>query len=163
MTKLLQSLSERERGLLGGAGVLFALLILIVGVYLPMREARDEANERERFATDSFEMVATLAAEAKRLRQNGTVSDSRAIMPRDVSERVLISRSARQAGIIISRIQPTDSGALTLWIDSVSSQAFFVWVKALDTSYGISPNNVSLQPEADGMVRVQIEFQGVTS
>lgn len=161
MKQFWQNLSDRERALVMGAGILCAVLFLVLFVYLPMTEAREDAISRERAASDSFEQLATLAAEAKMLRRQGTQPTSRSILTNDVSQRVLISRSARQAGITISRIQPTDGGALTLWIDSVPSQRFFAWVKTLDESYGLAPDNVSLQPEADGTVRAQIQFQDV--
>lgn len=163
MKQTWQSLTEGERFLIYGAGALLLVFLLVFLVFNPLRSARDSADQFEADAERQFIEVSALARQAKSLRGNGSEAAGGRRLERDVSTRVLISRSARSAGITISRIQPNDNGALTLWIDSVASQSFYVWVRGLDEDYGLAPDNVSLQSQPSGTLRAQIQFPGVTN
>lgn len=157
-----QSLTSRERFLVGTAIVLAALTLAYFAVFRPLSDFSDESKRALNAARNTFERVQMRAAELKTISENET----RASAPgsEQASLRVSVSNAARQAGVAISRLQPSDDGTLTIWAENVQSAQLFRWLQALAVDRGVGPANVLVQKSASGEnLRVQLRFEDVTS
>ena len=159
MNTFWQKLSGREQVLVSGAAGLFVLLALAFFVIRPLINYRSNSDMDLAAAKAEYRVIASLAATHDRA-QAAPISTEQS-RPNGQSSRILISTSARDKGLIVSRIQPAEDNSLTLWMDSVSSSAFYVWLRSLEIENGLTPNLVSLQKNGDGTLRAQVQFSGV--
>lgn len=157
MTNIWNKLSAREQALIASALILLFILALALIVIRPVMLYQADAEQNLAAAKSEYRTIAGLANARENLSREATLNGK----PNDQSPRVLISTSARDAGIVVSRIQPAESGSLTLWMDSVSSTVFYAWLKTLESEYSIVPELVSLQKNGDLTLRAQVQFAGV--
>ncbi len=151
------NLSDRERGLLLGCGVLALLVFGWLLIIRPLEHQRASAARDLAAAQELYKLVADAAAEAKQLRAAG---DSNKTVDSGEPLRVAVALAARSAGVSISRIQPSDDGLLTIWADDVGSAAFYRWVTTLAQERQITPVKVSLQKSGtSGRLRAQLQFE----
>jgi type II secretory pathway component PulM len=158
MKEYWQSLTERERLLVTIAGVVLAVFIIVLAVVRPLVVMKIDSRQNLSAAQAQHDRIQGLAIEYKRLDSGASERGSR--LERDQPMRVLVAIAARETGVVVTRLQPTEQGGLTLWIDSVSSVAFYAWLKQLDSQFGLSPELVSLQKSGDGTLRAQVQFSG---
>lgn len=151
-----RSLTDRERLLIGiGAGVL-ALTLVYFLIARPLVAYRDDSERAYIAARGVFETVQQRAAQLAAIEENSTGERTAA---QDVSLRVAASTAARQAGVTISRLQPSEDGTLTIWAEGVQSGQFYRWLQILAEERGIGPSNVLLQKATSGeTLRVQVRF-----
>ncbi|WP_262696261.1 type II secretion system protein M [Kordiimonas aquimaris] len=152
-------LSTRERALIMGAGGLFVLLILSLVIVRPLINYQAGSEAELIAAKEEYRVIASLVASYNTTQDKRSISAQK--LPSSQSPRILISTSAREKGLIVSRIQPSEDGNLTLWMDSVSSIVFYEWLNTLEQRHSLSPNLASLQKNGDGTLRAQIQFSGV--
>lgn len=152
-------LSVRERALIMGAGGLFSLLVLVLIIVRPLIDYRAASEADLTAAKEEYGVIASLALSYKSIKDDRTSSGRQ--LPAQSSPRILISTTARDNGLVVSRIQPSEDGNLTIWMDSVSSVSFYGWLKSLENKHKLSPNLASLQKNGDGTLRAQIQFSGV--
>lgn len=150
-------LSDRERGLLLGCGILALLVFSWLLVIRPIGNYRTTAAHELEVAEELYGLVADAGGEVKALRAAGqpaqTDSDGEPL-------RVAVALAARSAGVSISRIQPSEDGLLTIWADDVASPAFYRWVTTLANEQQITPVKVSLQKSGNsGRLRAQLQFE----
>lgn len=153
------NLTARERILVMVAGGLLVLFSVALGVVRPLSQYYNQSQQNLAAAQGELKALVELTSEYSRL-QN---TDSNAAKPdgNTQSARVIISVSARDAGLVVSRIQPAEDGRLTLWMDSVASPAFYRWLRDLEEVHGLAPELVSLQKAGSGSLRAQVQFAGV--
>lgn len=157
MNEYLNNLTDRERNLLMVMVGLILLFVLYFAVYRPMDKANAAADRSVAAAENVLETVQRAAQLAKQMGGGNTQSRQRDDRP----VRVIVAVTARASGVNITRVQPTDSGAVTLWIDSVNPQSFYAWVAQLGAEHAITPTKVSVQKTGTaGSVRVQVQFEG---
>lgn len=150
-------LSDRERGLLLGCGILAFMVFAWLLVIRPVSHAREAAANELAAAQDLHGLVAEAGREAKTLRAAG---QSARAENNGEPLRVAVALAARSAGVSISRIQPGDDGLLTIWVDDVASPAFYRWVTTLANEQQITPVKVSLQKSGNsGRLRAQLQFE----
>lgn len=154
------NLTLRERMLVFTAGGLLALFIGVIGVVRPLMQYHDQSEQNLVAAQNELKVIAELSSEYRRAQNNEKNNNK----PTEVGQaaRVTISVSARDAGLVVSRIQPSEDGSLTLWSDSVASPVFYKWLKSLEANHGLAPNLVSLQKVDGSTLRVQVQFAGVS-
>jgi len=156
MMRMLQARSARERRLIGIAAVLLAAVGLVQFVYLPLADYR----ERERRAWDSaaerLARVETQAAEIVALRGLERAKPE-AVAEADRSIRSIVGRSAKAAGLALSRLAPEPDGRLGVWFDAAAAPALFRWIEALETRHGITVAKATISADSDGSaVRAQL-------
>lgn len=150
------SLTARERLMLGVMAALVAAVALWLGVIRPLEAARESAARDHAAAVALYESVATSAAEMRALYAEGRNAKANA---GDEPLRVAVAVAARTAGVSISRIQPGEDGTLTLWADDVTSSALYRWLTTLANERQITPVKVSLQKAGNAQqLRAQIQF-----
>lgn len=152
------SLTSREQLLVSVAGLLAGLVILYFIALRPL-QAHSADSERALLAAQN-----TLRTVQLRVAQLEATEDSAADRQGDgevVSLRVAVSQAARSTGVSISRLQPSEDGTLTVWVDSTESTTLFRWLQTLAQDRGVGPSNVLLQKNSGGDgLRVQVRFVG---
>ena len=159
MSDYWQNLTLRERTLASVAGVLTLLLLGYFAVVRPLALfAQDSEWALARALTLHGQIVAA-AREVETLRAQRGSTDG---VHDDTSVRVAVAQQARAHGVAISRLQPGEDGALTVWVESTQSQAFYSWVHSLADEHGIALTKVIVQKSTSlGRLRVQLELVGV--
>jgi len=156
MNAFLSGLSQREKLLLATAMVLATFVLLYMAVIRPVNAYGLKAKQEYENAQGLYERVTTGAKQVAVLKA-GTNSGKK--LKSTQPFRVQVSLIARSVGVPINRIQPSDDGALTIWIDGVPAQSVYRWLAALETDYSISPVRVSMQKSGtEGLVRTQVQF-----
>lgn len=151
-----QSLTDREQLLVGIGGVVLALTLVYFLVARPLVSYRADSERAYLAALGTFETVQLRAAELAAIEDT---SSTTAGETGGVSLRVAASTAARQAGVTISRLQPSEDGTLTIWAEGVQSAQFYRWLQILAGERGIGPSNVLLQKATNGeTLRVQVRF-----
>ncbi len=153
----LNSLSVRERSLISIMLGLLVLVLLYMAVYRPIVDARDESarilrNAEAVYSTVKQAVVAVSSRQGSEKQTSTTTENTQPI-------RIRVAVAARENNVSVSRIQPDQQGNLTLWIENVSTQDFYVWLTELYSKDGIKPSKVSLQKNGTGdSLRAQVQF-----
>ncbi len=156
MREYWQSLTDREQLLLSVGGIVLAFTLVYFLVARPLVAYRAESERAYQAALSTFETVQLRAAQLAATEAQASDPDK---ANSDVSLRVAVSVAARQAGVTISRLQPSEDGTLTIWADGVQSQQFYRWLQILADNRGVGPSNVLLQKSSDGeTLRAQVRF-----
>ncbi len=153
------SLTQREQALLTVAGVILLATLLYFFMARPLFDYRADSERSFVAAEATFEAVQQRAAELQALEdqtEQATVSGVET-----VPLRVAVSNAARRAGVAISRLQPAENGALTVWAEGVQSGQMYSWLQTLADEQRIGPANVLVQKSTNGnTLRVQLRFEG---
>lgn len=159
MTRWWQTLSERERRLVGLAGLLALAVILYLGLLRPLYALRDAEEAGWRSAMARLAEVEALAGEVTMLQRQGERMVAAGERRQAEPLQVLAARAARARGLSMSRLVPEGEGAVTVWIDQVETPSLYDWILDLQSDYGIAVSRASLTPLADGRgVRAQVTF-----
>lgn len=150
-----QNMTDRERYLVMLAGI----LALFVAVYLLLiRPLAAYVNESERELRRAEATYINVASGAAEIQAAGGAETKK--KQRTDPLRLAVARAARANNVQISRIQPGDSGSLTVWIEGVTAQRLYVWLQQLSSESGISPSKLNAQKSrVEGMLRIQIQFE----
>ena len=70
----------------------------------------------------------------------------------------VITRTALENDLQITRRQPNDKGQITLWLENATSVGVYTWVEALTSHYNIALWRTNINRNDDGTVSVQITF-----
>jgi general secretion pathway protein M len=71
----------------------------------------------------------------------------------------MITNSAGQNGLAITRRQPNGDTGLTVWLETVDSKLMYQWLDELTGKYEISVLGANLNRNDDGTVRAQLTFK----
>jgi general secretion pathway protein M len=134
------NLEERERRfvLFGGIG---ALILLLLGVFLPLN--RNIAQARERVATKQGDL-AFIRSVAPQLAAAGPATGN---VTNGESLVVLIDSSARESGLgkSLTSSQPTGDKGLRLRLDRVSFDAMVAWLARLSQQHGVRVESAEIE------------------
>jgi general secretion pathway protein M len=141
-------LSQRERYLVGGLGVLLALTVLVYGVVKPLQAARAQALADIR----TYE---TLNA---RIRAAGPIT-APGPAPRTGSPESIVTTSAGAFGLAV-QTQPSPDG-ITVTIAEGGYDAVMNWLADIARTSSLSVTRVDLQKRpTSGFVAATVEFRG---
>ncbi|MBO6506178.1 MAG: type II secretion system protein M [Kordiimonadaceae bacterium] len=153
------SLTSREQLLISFAGALASLVLVY---FLVLRPLQIHAADSERALQAAQNTLRTVQMRVAQLQATVDAVSNRADGGAPVSLRVAVSQAARNAGVSISRLQPSDDGTLTVWVDSSQSTALYQWLQTLAEEQGVGPSNVLLQKNSSGDgLRAQVRFVGI--
>ncbi|OHU86873.1 MULTISPECIES: type II secretion system protein GspM [Pseudoalteromonas] len=145
--KYWHSLKEQEQKLLIVAAVIFAIFVLVMGVFRPLNAAVEKA-ERDKLRQQ--ELAAWVSSSVGTLKSSA--SGAKPMQSGNLS--VLVNRTRNQYQINISKMQPSDQ-ALRLTIDSVEFNKLVAWLDELTNKYGVKIESLDLaQDSSPGYVRV---------
>lgn len=154
-----QTLTQREKLLVSGAGVLVLVTAVYMVVVRPLVAYHTESARAYSSALSQYQTVRTYAAQ---LTAAGNKAASQQSNSRQESLRTAVSSSARAADVEISRLQPSEDGTLTIWAEKIQAQKLFLWLDTLAKMHEIGPQNILIQKTSTpGTLRVQLQFSDV--
>ena len=136
-------LSPREHLMLGGLGVILALLILWYAMAAPLLVWRAEGIDTLEAARRDAAFVESAIAEAATL---GTAQPK--VTTGDL--RASISESALARGVPISRLQPEAAGGINVWVEGITPSLLYAWLAEIEKTYGIGTARAVISRAADG-------------
>ncbi|MGI9283639.1 MAG: type II secretion system protein GspM [Endozoicomonas sp.] len=135
---------------------LLVAFLLLAAVYLFVWEPVTAWNERqqEEFShqQSNHEWIADNIDQAKMAQKKQKSSGAK----KDLSS--VVSGSARQAELTLSRVQPDRKG-LGVWIEDAAYQKLLAWMVALDTRYEVTIQQVKIdRGKEEGRVKVYMHL-----
>ncbi len=159
MVEYWNALTGREKLLVS---VAFGLTILVSVYFTAVRPLVDYQQDSQNNLQAAERLHAQIARGAVVLNAHkGSVKVGDPNAEGQQPLRVSVSIAARATGVAISRIQPADNGALTVWVESVTANELYRWMGHMAEANGIAPSKVLAQKSsAAGRLRVQLQFAG---
>lgn len=154
MMRWLETRPRRERRLMALAGLLAVAVALWLGLYQPLAHYRAQSERAWTAASERLAEVEALAAEIQLLRRQ----ERDATRPNgERPVRSVVSETARQYGLTLSRLAPEPNGRLGVWFEAAESTALFRWIEMLEDRFGIEVAKASIAENAGGpTVRAQL-------
>lgn len=139
--------NAREQLLLKGLAAVAALIILFQFVYAPIKSYRDGALASYQNATALLaEMEEGAARAAAAPLAEGSTDDGRSV-------RVVATELAREMGVTITRLSPSEEDGLTVWLDGTEGPLMFRWLLRLRDEHGVRVRRAAIHKgNAAGLV-----------
>jgi type II secretory pathway component PulM len=135
--------------------IAFALALVVLGgqfVVKPLKNfPAQQKKNYEKAQSDLIFMRQSKAVLSKK--QTGTKAK---LMQDDLQS--VITRTALDNDLKITRRQPNDKGQITLWLENATSVGVYTWVETLTSGYNITLWRTNINRNDDGTVSVQITF-----
>ena len=152
----LQSLTERERVVLG-AGVIFTILIILYAfVWEPWQKELNHLRTQVPIKQE------TLVWMQKQADQVGPLLQKEAIAKQLDKQPLLtvIEGSAQRSGLskYIRRMAPGENGQVQIWLTEVEFDKWITWLEQLRT-LGIEVNTASVNRTKDNRVTIRVTLQ----
>jgi general secretion pathway protein M len=144
-------LTQRERALVGVAGALAALVVVVYGIVLPLGGALDDAALRHREATERAGRITAGLEALKR------APVARAAALAGPVEQVA-GASAQEAGFVVQSNQRRGSDVAVLVIPTARPSAALAWLDAL-ASQGLAVEQLTMTPAPDGTVSINVTLR----
>ncbi|ATG76289.1 MULTISPECIES: type II secretion system protein GspM [Pseudoalteromonas] len=141
-----RSLKEQEQQLVVGAGGVFIIFVLVMGIFRPLNNAIERAEksqikQQELLVWVDESIVKLKAAGNTRIESNQNLSQ-------------IVNSTRSRYNISISKMQPSDS-SLRLTLDSVEFNQLIEWLDELVNQHGLRVENLDLsRDDKSGYVRV---------
>ena len=155
MNEFWAQLNRRQRGLVWLAGLTLLAVLLFVGLWEPMIEAREARRDRvasQQALLGWLDAIAPMAAELRR-----RADQNRAEAPRSLLG--LADETARAAGLAgsLSRIEPAGDNRVRVWLDGAQFLPAMQWLEKLAAGYPIAVGQLDLERgPATGQVNVRV-------
>ena len=146
-------LSQREQYLVGIAGGLTALVILIFGIILPALSAIDNAKRAHDEAVERRGRIEATVAAATASRAAGTAVSGAAID-------LIVTQSAAEQGFDIVKTANAAPGQMTFRMDQARASALFAWLASLEAQ-GVETQSITLRGSLSGTVTVDAVLRQV--
>lgn len=148
------ALSEREQWLVGVAGILAALVLLIFGIILPAMSAIENAETAHDEAVQRRGRIEATVAAATGQIAAVTHTGGAAID-------LIVTQSAAEQGFDFVKSANTAPGEMTFRMDQARASALFAWLAELE-GQGIEAHTISLRGGPNGSVTVDAQLRQVT-
>jgi len=154
MKTFFDRLQPRERGLVLVAISVAGLAILWVGVWEPLREARDAAYRQLSEQRALLDWLDRVAPEVRRLREQSLperISDGRSTL-------ALIDQSARSAGLAgsMKRIEPLSEGEVRVTFEGAAFPDLMNWLSGLVSAQPFAVNRLDADRAEVGRVDASV-------
>ena len=153
MIKLWTERQPREKLLIGIAAGLVLLLIAAQFIVKPL-SAYPGSQKR---LLDQAQRDLTVMKEGKIALSGATPQIKESLESGEAQS--MITNSAGQKGLTISRRQPNGDSGLTVWLERADSKLLYSWISGLTGRYSISLLGANLNRNDDGTVRAQLTFK----
>ena len=146
-------LSQREQRLVGVAGGLAAIVLLVFGIILPAMSSIDNAKTAHDDAVQRRGRIEATVAAATEQRASGTQVAGAAID-------LIVTQSAAEQGFDIVKSGGAAPGQMTFRMDQARASALFAWLAELEAQ-GIDTRTITLRGSPSGSVTVDAQLQQV--
>lgn len=152
MTRWWQSLSERDRRVLGvGVGVT-ALLLFYALVWMPLQESRSAWRQRAEAADQAWLWMQHASERLSGRAPPPVAGDGRSLLAQ-------VDASAREAGLggVLLRVEPISSEQVRVTFQSVAFDGLMDWLQRLQSTQGVRVEELSVQRAAGvGLVDARV-------
>lgn len=152
MSSFFQNLSDRERIIVMAGGVIFALVILIQLIMMPILNWRADQADRARDAQGLYRLMAEAAPMAQ---SAGDTSVDNSLPIRNA-----VSQSASAAGVELVFVNARPDGAVDANITSADPTALYQWLQRARDEFGlvIISADIARENGNPSSVRAQLTF-----
>jgi general secretion pathway protein M len=133
----------RERLLLAVLSSLVAVFLIVFVVILPLQTVTSNAQ------SDLVRAKSNLALVSRLTPNQGAAG------PRAPFDRSVLITVARAQNVKLTRVQPGDNGAFSVWIDEAETQALYGFFNDLIGSYAVTLDRVVISADANGQLSAQ--------
>jgi general secretion pathway protein M len=144
-------LSQRERILVGIAGLLLAGLVGYYGIARPMFGAMTSAEARY---VDAVEQQARIEAKVAALRQPVDGQASRF----SGAIEAFVSQSAGETGIAVGSVTPQSDSRVNMVVESAKPTALFGWLARIEGE-GVAVESLSVNPSGNGTLSATLTLR----
>ena len=148
-------LSLRERGLVGAAGILLALIIVLQFILFPLLSSHAEASLRADQASRTLDVMTSRGLS----QAAGLPAAAGNAMDADARRRAILETASRR-GLAIARVQVSAEGLVTVQVDDTSAENVFAWLSDLRSNAGLEASKATMNETGTGLVRSSFEFGG---
>ncbi|WP_252176320.1 type II secretion system protein M [Endozoicomonas sp. 4G] len=143
---------EKDRRALHLMTVFLLLSAAYLFVWEPITDWSEKQQEEFTHQQSIYEWMADNIDQAKQAQKKQRSAAAR----KDLS--TIVSGSARQSGLTLSRVQPDRKG-LGIWIEDAPYQKLLAWMVALDTRYEVTIQQVKIdRGKEEGRVKVYMHI-----
>ncbi|MBL0924035.1 MAG: type II secretion system protein M [Sphingomonadaceae bacterium] len=146
-----RGLSPREQRLVGLAGILAALVILVFGIIMPALSAIDEARTAHDEAVERRGRIEALAARA-----TSTKSSNAIAAEADID--LVVTQSAAESGFDLLKSDGTAPGQISFRIDQARAPALLGWLSSLE-GQGLQTDSLTLRGNSAGTITVDARLR----
>lgn len=145
-------LSSRDRTALQWLSVFMCAIVLYLLIWEPLTTWSENQKEDYQRQQVVLEWISSHYDSAKDQQRKQKAAGGQ----REISS--IISGTAKQAGVTLSRVQPDRKG-LGVWIDDVAYQKFLGWLVVLNTKYNLNIQQVRLdKSKEEGRVKIYLHL-----
>lgn len=149
-----ESLSTREQYLVGIAGALSALVVLVFAIILPSLSAIEAAEVAHDIAVERRGRIEATVANAAQQRATGSPVSGAAID-------LIVTQGAAEKGFDLIKSANTAPGQMTFRMDQARAPALFSWLAELETQ-GVEARSITLRGGPGGNVTVDAQLRQVS-
>jgi len=144
-------LSQREKILVGIAGLLLAGLVGYYGIARPMFGAMASAEERY---VDAVERQARIDVKVSALQQpeDGQVAKFSGVIE------AFVSQSAGETGIAVASVTPQPDNRVNMVVESAKPTALFGWLARIERE-GIAVEALNVNPAGNGTISATLTLR----
>jgi general secretion pathway protein M len=147
-----QKFTQREQLYLVGVAVAVVLYVLLMLIWQPLAQQRNEMQTRNVQVAEQLARVQAMAAEVQHLQSTGTVRSTS-------NMNQLINTSTNKFGIRPSRIQPNSRGETQIRFEDVAFSPLLRWLHQIESDQGILIREVAInQGDRGGLVKATIRL-----
>ncbi|REL28459.1 type II secretion system protein M [Thalassotalea euphylliae] len=145
-----QQLQTREQRLVLAMAAVVLVFILFQGVWQPIHQGVDKAEQKLTRTQELYQFVQTNTAKV-----NGLAGTNRSISPGG-SLSSLVNRVAGQYQISIARIQPQGDNGVQVWIDEIPFEQLLRLLNTLTEQHGLMVSNIDITTgNSPGTVKIR--------
>jgi general secretion pathway protein M len=148
-------LNQREQRLVGAAGILAALVVLVFGIIIPALAAIDNAKAAHDEAVERRGRIEALAARA-----TSTKPTNEATVVADID--LVVTESASESGFDVLKSAGATPGEISFRIDQARAPALLNWLSALEDK-GLQTESLTLRGSPAGVVIVEARMRRTRS
>lgn len=156
-----EGLSLREKGLIGAAGALVAILVIWYGLLAPSLAAREAAALERQTAAAELSRIEQLSASVRaQSPAQAAIAVSTATALGSEAFKTEVTREAQAAGLTIARLQGADDGRFSMVFEQADPRQLFYLLSLVETQLGGRVERLSMDQAGNGRVRATVELLG---
>ncbi len=148
--------APREQMILGAGGIVAVIILVWLLAWEPLASEASALKTSISAQQDDLAWMREAAGEVIALRSQGGATVA-GLQGRSLL--AVVDQSARQAGLgsALKRVEPEGSAKVRVRFESVSFDQLILWLNQINTQFGVSAEQVSIEPENEsGRVTVRL-------
>lgn len=149
------SLSQSERLIVNGVGVLLVLVLVFLILILPAQRSVSDAQMK---LSGQQKLMDWMKDNEQAARMAAAGGNNRSASDQPLQS--IVTATAPALGLTVKRIEPESDDKLRVWLEKVSFDKTVRWLHQIETRYGIRIVNISIDAErAEGLVTAKLVLQ----